>query len=338
MSLAEAVAEQSTVDELRSALVRAQRQLAAAKAKTDAMVEAAYSGAKDAMLAVGAPPPVAPPRRSRAKGRPEWALWHMTDWQGAKVTTSYNSKVMRERVMRFVAKAADLTDNHRSARPVDDVAVVFGGDMIEGLFNYPTQSFEIDATLHEQWANTSELVAEVVRGALSIYRRVLVVSEWGNHGRIGSRRDTVPRSDNMDRMVYNTARLILRGEERLTWQDCPEDIQRLEIGAYRALVIHGDEVGRNGFASAQTMVAHANRWRSGAYPWDFGDLYVGHFHRHAEEPLANGRGCVYWTGSTESDNRYAREQLAASGEPSQRLHFIDPERGRVTAQYKVHLR
>jgi hypothetical protein len=33
------------------------------------------------------------------------------------------------------------------------------------------------------------------------------------------------------------------------WQDCPEDIQRVEVGNYRALVIHGDEIGRGGFAS-----------------------------------------------------------------------------------------
>jgi hypothetical protein len=53
--------------------------------------------------------------------------------------------------------------------------------------------------------------------------------------------------------------------------------------------------------------------------------------------LADGLGTIYWTGSTESDNRYARDSLAASGVPSQRLHFIDPEKGRVTAIYQVWL-
>jgi hypothetical protein len=53
--------------------------------------------------------------------------------------------------------------------------------------------------------------------------------------------------------------------------------------------------------------------------------------------MANGQGAVYQTGSTESDNRYAGIMLAASATPSQRLHFIDPEKGRVTAGYKVWL-
>ena len=53
---------------------------------------------------------------------------------------------------------------------------------------------------------------------------------------------------------------------------------------------------------------------------------------------ADGIGHAYWTGSTESSNRYALEGMAASAEPSQRVHFIDPEKGRVTAQYQVYCR
>jgi hypothetical protein len=214
---------------------------------------------------------------------------------------------------------------------------MFGGDMVEGLFNFPGQVFEIDSTLFEQYVNVSRLLVEVVQYALSNYEKVHVVPEWGNHGRIGSKRDNVPRSDNFDRMCYELARQLLSNEKRLTWQECPEDIQRVQIGNYKALLIHGDEVGRNGFASPSSIVQHANRWRSGAYDWDFRDVYIGHYHTHAEWPMANGQGSVYQTGSTESDNRYAGVMLAASATPSQRLHFIDPIKGRVTAAYKVWL-
>jgi hypothetical protein len=138
-------------------------------------------------------------------------------------------------------------------------------------------------------------------------------------------------------MTYELARQILAGEKRLTWHDCPEDIQRIEIGNYRALLLHGDEVGRNGFASPAAIVNHVTRWQSGSYPWAFRDAYIGHYHTHAEWALPNGLGSVYQTGSTESDNRYAGVNLAASATPSQRLHFIDPDKGRVTAAYKVWL-
>lgn len=323
--------------ELRKALQRAQKQLAAAKTKTDELVEATITAAKDATLALGAIPPVSEPSKDSRKKNAEVALWHLTDWQGAKVTNSYNSKIMRERVMRFCEKAVRISDIQRADHPVNDVVIMFGGDMIEGLFNFPGQAFEIDATIFEQYVNVSRLVVDVVRYALTHYQKVTVIPEWGNHGRIGSKRDNVPRSDNFDRMCYELARQLLQGEKRLVWQECPEDIQRVSIGNYRALLIHGDEVGRNGFASPMTIVNHANRWRSGAYDWEFRDLYIGHYHTHAEWPMANGQGSVYQTGSTESDNRYAGVMLAASATPSQRLHFIDPAKGRVTAAYKVWL-
>jgi hypothetical protein len=329
--------ESSDVKELRDALIRVQKQLQKQKQRTDELVTASHQAAYDAMLSMGAIKNVAPPAIDKRKTRGEVALWHMTDWQGAKKTISYNSEVMRTRVLEFATKAVRVTEIQRADHPVKECTIMFGGDMVEGLFNFPGQAFEIDSTLFEQYVNVSRLCVDVVRYALSNYEKVTVVPEWGNHGRIGSKRDNVPRSDNFDRMCYELARQLLQGEKRLVWQDCPEDIQRVEIGNYKALLIHGDEVGRGGFASPGAIVQHANRWRSGAYPWDFRDVYIGHYHTHAEWAMANGQGSVYQTGSTESDNRYAGVLLAASATPSQRLHFIDPDKGRVTAAYKIWL-
>jgi hypothetical protein len=336
----EAMAARQLIAELRTALVGTQRELRKQKDRTDLLVEAVIQGCREAILAQGPLPTVVrtkTARRPAAAGKPEVALWALTDWQGYKVTPSYDSAVMRERVMLYCDKAEAITNIQRNDHPVDECVVTFGGDMVEGLFNFPSQVHEIEATLFTQYVGVSRLIVDTVRRALAIYDKVTVVAEWGNHGRIGSKRDAVPRSDNVDRMCYELARQLLDGEPRLVWQDCPEDIQRIEVGNYRALLIHGDEIGRNGFASPMTIVAHCNRWRSGAYPWDFRDVYVGHYHTHAEWPMANGLGSVYQTGSTESENRYAGVMLAAQAIPSQRLHFIDPERGRVTAGYKVWL-
>lgn len=335
--MASEYAAESETEELRRALVVTQRQLAKAKQRTDELVAATHEAAKTAMLALGPVGKVSPPSLGKRRGRPEVALWHLSDWQGAKRTATYDTQIMRQRVMKFADKAATLTEVHRAHHPVNDCVIMFGGDMVEGLFNFPSQAHEIDSTLFEQYVNVSRLIMDVVRQALATYKHVTVVAEWGNHGRIGSKRDGVPRSDNIDRMCYELARQLLEGEPRLTWQDCPEDIQRVEIGNYRAILIHGDEVGRNGFASPMTIVAHCARWQSGAYPWAFRDVYVGHYHTHAEWPLPNGLGSVYQTGSTESDNRYAGVMLAASATPSQRLHFVDPEAGRVTSSHKVWL-
>jgi hypothetical protein len=330
------------IEDLRRTLGRTQAQLKKAKAKSETLVEATLQGAHDAMVALGPLPEVELPKFASGvkSDKAEVALWHLTDWQGSKVTTTYNTAVMRERVLNYCDKAAHLTNIQRTHHPVKKCVILFGGDMGEGLFNFPQQVFEVDATLFDQFAQIARLEVEVVRRALAVYEEVEIVSEFGNHGRIGSKRANVPLADNFDRMAYHLARELLRESPdagRIKWEDSIEDIQQVEIGKYRAILIHGDEVGRNGFASRNTIVNHIGRWQSGAYDWEFRDCFLGHYHTHGEDSLPNGYGSVFSTGSPESDSRFASVSVAAGSRPSQRLHFIDPVKGQTTAQYRVWL-
>lgn len=325
------------VDELRRALRSTQAKLAKVKATREELADVTVEACHEAVMAHGPLPKIPAPAADRRRSKPEIALWHLTDWQGAKRTVSYDSDIMRERVHRFVDKAERITKIQRADHPVRDCVIMLGGDMIEGLFNFPTQPFEIDATLFDQFVSVAQLLTQTTRRALALYEHVTVIGEWGNHGRLGSKRAAVPRSDNADRMTYKLAAANLADEPRLTWVDSAEDVQRIEIGNYRAILLHGDEIGRNGYASPMTIVNHVAKWQSGSLGFEFTDAYVGHYHNACEWSLPNGRGSVYQTGSTESDNRYAGVHMAASAIPSQRLHFIDPDAGRVTAQYKVWL-
>lgn len=336
MSTEQELDEAERAEDLRAALNRALRELARAKDRNEDLIAAVYRAVSDAVIADPPRPVERPPKDGRKRGD-EVALWHLTDWQGAKTTESYNSGVMRSRVRLFMDKAERITAIQRADHPVNDCVILFGGDMVEGLFQFPTQPFEVDASIFGQFVAVSGLLAETVRRALGFYRRVTVVGEWGNHGRIGSRRDAVPRSDNLDRMCYHTARTMLGDQPRLSWEDSAEDIQRVEVGAYRALSMHSDEVGRTGWVSESTFLSYIHKLKAGGYGWDFQDVYTGHRHVHGEHTLSDGTGAWYLTGSTESDNRYARNGMGVRGEPSQRLHFIDPSKGRVTSQYKVRL-
>lgn len=324
------------VDELRRQLRTAQRALAREKMRTDELSELVINHSRSAVAERWSPKRVPAPPRDRRRRPEEAALWVLADWQGAKKTASYNSEVMRARVLAYTKHAAAETELRRSSRKIEHCTISFGGDMVEGFWNFAAQPSEIDQGLFGQFVTVSRLLVDVVAAALSTYRTVAVVSEWGNHGRLGNRNDGVPRPDNLDRMCYELARQLLADEPRLDWQDCPADIQRLEIGNYRALVLHGDELGRASAASP-AIVQWANRQRSGAYPWDFRDVYIHHWHTHYELAMANGQGTVYGTGSPESDNTYASVGLAVTGVPSQRLSFVDPAAGRVVATSKVYL-
>ena len=326
---------ETEIIELRKANLNLQTKLIKAKSKHEELAKAVHEAAYEAVVGLGGIGKVAAPKLDKRKAREVVCLWHLTDWQGGKKTTTYNSDIMVERINEFVVKAHKLVDDYRKARPVKECVIVFTGDMVEGLFNFNTQPYEVDASLFQMYVNVSKLIVETVQKALGIFEKVTVICEYGNHGRLG-RKGELPRENNLDLMCYELARQLLAGEKRLTWQQSPEDWQPIVIGRYLAIALHGDEIGRHGFASPAAICNHIQRWQSGSLGFTFSDAYIGHYHTHQSWHLAN-TGSVYQTGSPESDNRYAQISLASTAKPSQRMHIIDPLKGIVISEHKILL-
>lgn len=334
MGLADDIDGAREVEELRQALQRQQRATARAKAQSDDLVAAVYQAAKDAALAVGRPKPVAAPTRDKRRTKPEVALVHTTDWQLGKRTSDYSVDTCTRRIAHMVDKVAELTDIQRTHHPVRDCVLMLGGDMVEGITIFPGQAWEVESHLFEQLFTASRVMQDTVRSLSAMFDRVHVVCEYGNHGRIG-RKGENPAGDNIDLIAYRIA-ADATASDRVTWQLSPDWYQIATIGNYRALLVHGDEIKSfGGNTPAFGILRKCNQWATGVVP-AFHDVYMGHWHTPMTLTLANG-GQVYVSGSPESENVYAAEFVAATGRPSQRLHYIDPDRGRVTGSYLVWL-
>jgi hypothetical protein len=339
----EAVAEdteeeslQEQIESLKADNRRLFKAYSKAKARGDEYIDAVYRAATDAATYVGEST-ITPPIADLRQRPEEVALWHLTDWQGGKRTETYDRMIMHQRIENYVAKAAAITDIQRADHPVKKGVLLFTGDMVEGVSIFPGQVWELDGTLYEQMFDVADLMIWTIKQALHIYETVEVVAEYGNHGRLGRKGDGIKASDNVDRMVYNIVRQRLAHEGRLTkFQTSGDWYQHFTIGNYSAMAIHGDEIKSfGGNIPAYGILRKANQWASGVLP-AFRDLYIGHYHQSMQLQLANG-GSVFMTGSPESDNIYAHEFVAATGDPSQRLHFINPEKGRVTSEYRIWL-
>jgi hypothetical protein len=336
--------EERDVEELRRALLRTQKQLSDVKKKRDDFTNAVVQAAHDAMLSTGAVPPVTAPKKDTRTKKEEVALLHSTDWQLGKQTLTYDTKECERLVKQSIEKTIRITNIQRADHPVKEIVLMLGGDIVENTTIFPAQVYEVDSDIMAQFVAASRILVDIVRTLLANFEKVTVVCEPGNHGRIGKFGE-LPKDINWDKLTYMFAGQALKDEKRLTWQMSKEDIQRVEIGNYKALLIHGDEIR---WGTASTIVRFADRWKSGAYKFfdeveqitkgfDFRDLYIGHYHQHQSWNMANGEGSVFMSAAVESGNRYARDLLASNGEPSQRLHFVDPEKGRVTSEYRLWL-
>ncbi len=334
--LGDEVAAIVQVEELQAALRRTQAKLARKEQRAEELAAAVYRAAFDAALSFGKPRPVAKPA-SKGKGGEEVALVHLTDWQFGKATASYDMDVCRARIGMAVDKVREITDLRRASAVVDRCVVMLGGDMVEGVSIFPGQAYEVQAHLYEQLFGVSRLIVDTLRALLGSFVDVDVVCEYGNHGRLGRRGD-MPSADNVDRMAYEIARQQLADELRLSWQSSPDFYQSVTIGNYRALLIHGDEINSyGGNHPSYGIVKRVSGWQAGGggIP-EFTDCYIGHFHRPDTYTLPAG-GSIFITGSPESGNAYAAAFMAASGRPTQRLHFIDPVKGRVIAEHRLEL-
>jgi hypothetical protein len=333
VALADEAKELLTVEQLREALKRAQQQNAKLKHRTDELVQAVYTAAKDAALAA-APVKIKPPKQTTIKGKPEVALLHCTDWQLGKRTVTYGTSTCRHRIEQFVEKAIAITEIQRKHHPVNEAVLLLGGDMVEGLGIFPGQAYEVDSLLYEQLFEVAQIISSVVINLSQNFKTVRVVCEYGNHGRIG-RYGEMPKGDNIDRIAYQIARNQV-GYLTKQWQASDSWYQIFEIGKYRGLLVHGDEIKSfGGNTPAFGILRKVNAWAGGVIE-PFDDCYMGHWHTPMSLTMSNA-GRIFVTGSPESHNEYAREFVAATGVPSQRLHFIDPQRGRVAAEYVIWL-
>lgn len=266
----------------------------------------------------------------------------LSDLQTGKITPDYNTEVCRERVMRYAEKIVRITNVQRADHPVRHCVVPMLGDMVEGVDIFPGQQWLIDSTLYAQVFNTTPaIVVDFLRYLLANFDTVTVEAVQGNHGRIG-RKGMFGPEDNSDRMVYRVIQLMMADEPRLTFNMADPKGERawykiMEIGSYKALLIHGDQIrGSMGFPW-YGLGKKVNSWGSGGLgpDSDFQDVLMGHYHSLARVPL-NHRS-AWANGSTESTNTFAAEVLAAQSRPTQWLLFVDPAAGRVTASYGVEL-
>jgi len=333
--------DQDALLRLQTANRELSRRLADAKVRTTDLVGAVYRAARDAALMVDLPP-VKAPRLGTSKAVAETAIAVLSDWQLGKKTTSYNTDICEQRIARYAERLAKLTDIQRAAHPVRDLRVYLLGDLVEGELIFPGQEHAIDTSLFLQvMTNGPRILGGFLRAALAVFERVHVVSVIGNHGALGGpvRRSYHPES-NADAMMYEATRQQLRAESRLTWAPTLKPGERSwyavdRIGQHGFLLFHGDQI-KGGFAGFPWygFDRKVKGWRMGAVKEPFTYAVSGHFHTPVRMLIGNVR--LWGNGSTESDNTYAAERLAAQGTPSQWLLFAEPQRG-VTCEYEVHL-
>jgi len=324
------------VRELRVQVGQLERRLQQARTHEDLIQEAVIQAWGGDLPALVVPPQ--PKHDCRSASSKEVAILHLSDIQLGKVTQTYDTAVAEERVLLAMDKTIHITDLRRSRAKIDDLHVYIGGDIVEGEDIFPHQAHTIDSPLYDQaCVNGPRIFTKALLMALEYFPRVWVGEVDGNHGRNGPRGTRASPKTNWDKVMSNVLRAILLGTKenprkelarRLTYHQAPEFYFVDRVFDWGNLVVHGHQI-TGGFAGFPWYGTAKKAWGwidAIEEPWD--NLFFGHFHTPAMATLGHRR--FYANGTTESDNNFAKEQLAACGVPAQRLLFMDAKHGVIS--------
>lgn len=332
----EEINQDEIIAELKRANIRILRKYDTLKRNREDYVEALYGAARDAFLNIHVSP-VKPPAKDKRRKDTEVAAVVLSDWQLGKVTPDYNSEVCEQRVKLMAEKVIELTKIQQADHPVKELRVWLVGDIVEGEDIFPGQFELIDSPLYRQLVQATEMIADFIRTALTHFETVHVVGVIGNHGRVG-RKGQFSVETNADRWAYTYAKMLLKGEDRVTWEIPEGNLDHWyavdTVGEKSFFLWHGYNIrGQSGMPWYGFNKKVAG-WANDGIPQKFDYAVCGHWHQAASFPI--NKKIVYVNGSTESSNSFAAEQLAAASDPSQWLFFVHPKRG-ITAEYRCWL-
>lgn len=264
------------------------------------------------------------------------ALAHVTDTQIGKITDSFSTEIAEARLMEYARAVAKCVQVHHANYGVQELHVYFGGDMIEGEQIFGHQPFQIDSSvLRQAVINAPRMLAAMLLYWTSYFPRIRVFAVPGNHGRVGKKHDVTHPETNWDTACYLVTEHMVR--EALAAKKLPAGQITFnharswyvvdDILGHKNLLIHGDRgiKGSNGFPWYGLNKKMGGWLDSIREPWD--NLFFGHFHQYVS---ADWNDHLWYCGGTiESDNEFARAELAATGRPKQRLMIWNRDHGPV---------
>lgn len=326
------VEHEETVGELRKQIGKLERKLQKTITQENTLIDAVVEAVLSNPPRLHVPKA---PRKQKAKHE-EVAVLHLSDTQIGKITETYDTAKAEDRIMEACQKLAVIASTRRKAAAIRRVDLILGGDMIEGEEIFPHQAHEIDSSVYEQACVTGPaMLCRAVLFLAQEFEEVRVFSVPGNHGRNGPHGGRANPRTNWDQVAMHTTRTILLGSQehprneltgRVIWPEVNPRFWTIDrVYDWGLLIVHGHQI-RGGFAGFPYYGTAKKVWGwidSVPVKWDF--LLHGHFHTPAM--ITVGKRRVYANGTTESDNEYAREELANSGLPCQRALFIDEKHG-----------
>lgn len=261
------------------------------------------------------------PFKVRRASNPDKNSEHMlltSDWQYGQLVSpeytknlgNFSSEICEARVMEMAAQVIAVQE----ASPVERLTICLAGDLIENDSIFAGQHFEIDKHAIRQTLDAAALLAQFVQAVSPYYKKVVVISVLGNHGRMNGVTKDASVSSNLDIMTMKHAEALASQIKNVTWHVETEAwFQIFERFGVDYLLVHGDDMS----LSAAGMEKYGARWRS-LVGCSFRYVLAGHHHRPISWEQSDYEIIV--NGSVAGSSGYSLKKMGL-GNASSQLFF-----------------
>jgi len=319
------------VAQLRQSLVDSQSKYKAALAELDA----ANRRAELQSSLVGLKPRPVRDRRP-TKGAPATAILVLSDWHIEETVTlestnglnEYNLEIARNRINEIWRRAEMLLNHERALVDIDHLVIATLGDFISGHIHdelMETCSLAPMAATRE----AGELLLGGIERMRNTFRKITVVTAYGNHGRSTHKIRIATGADHSyEHNLYKWLEKATKGADGLKWQVSQSYLNYLDVQGYTIRFHHGDAIKYGSGVGGLSIPMNKAKFN-----WDRSkpsDLDIcGHFHTWLYMPykfLVNG--CLIGM------NPFGIRIKAEYQPPSQTLLIVDSRHG-VTKALQV---
>ena len=273
------------------------------------------------------------PQESKEEGE-EGQVVLISDLQAGQQTSTFNSKVLRDRINWLGEKIMRLCLLHRKMRPIKKLWVCLLGDIIENM-NVPIPKLEeLEKVVYDQIFEVAvPILNDFLVSQLQLFEVVEVYAVRGNHGQLEGRRSLSAKT-NWDTFVYKILELGLKNQERIKFHiETDNFYQVVDIMGKKCLLTHGDQIPSYLGLPFYGIDRRVLRWNV-SIPGGWEYCFMGHFHicnyvRPSGIP-------IYINGTFASGALYPLYRLGLQDEPAQWSFFMSRKRG-ITASYEINL-
>ncbi|MDX2221136.1 MAG: hypothetical protein SFV21_00215 [Rhodospirillaceae bacterium] len=248
---------------------------------------------------------------------------------------AFNLEIARQRLVRAAERTLDLCLHHMTNPRYEQIVVMLGGDLVSGDIHDLRETNDGTTPAAVRFFVTH--MAEVLRQLAGAFKRVIVISVPGNHGRT-TEKPIHKRSaeDSWDTLIAWWLESLFAGDERLKFFTPPSGDALFTVYGRKYFLTHGDKIGSGGgqgFIGPAATITRGMKKIVDSYN-SIGEMiesvFVGHFHTAMELEYGFANGCL--PGFSE----YAKGMRPRIHRPSQWLLFAHPKHG-ITARWKVYL-